>query len=90
MIRLRCDGLASLHSGDTVDLDRAESTHLFKILRASEGDRVVLLNGHGLTGAAVVGSGRTVVLESLHTVEPPKRRIHLYLAPPRRQKMDQI
>lgn len=90
MIRLRCENLDEYREGDKIVLDRAESTHLFKIMRASKGDRIGLLNGQGLTGTAVVEDDRSVRLENVLSVNAPARRIHLYLAPPRRQKMDQI
>ena len=90
MQRFRFDDLAKMKPGDPVDLDRAESSHLFKILRARPGDRVELLDGHGTRGCAEVGTGRLLRLIQLAHEEFPARRIHLFIAPPRRQKMDQI
>jgi len=90
MQRFRFDSLAECKPGDPVELDRAESGHLFKILRARPGDRVELLNGLGCRGRAIVENNRILRLESIENAVRPDRRIHLFIAPPRRQKMDQI
>ncbi len=91
MHRFRCDELAALEPGVSVRLEKNESTHLFKILRASEGERCLLMDGRGNIGEAEVAAGRTLVLRSRTAVPPPRGpSVHLYIAPPRRQKMDQI
>ena len=86
----RFDELAGVGPDSLVRLDPREETHLFKILRARPGDRVRLLDGCGTTGVAVVGQGRELVLESKETVPPPARRLHLYFAPPKKQKLDAL
>ena len=45
MPRFRYDNLAACTAGDTIELDRSEASHLFKILRARPGDVVGLLDG---------------------------------------------
>lgn len=90
MRRFRCDALAELRPGDAVPLDRDELSHLFKILRARPGDVVGLLDGKGGTGLAEVGAGRELVLLERGTARPPERRVHLFFAAPRKQKLDQL
>lgn len=90
MSRFRCDNLKDLSVGDDVELIRAESNHLFKILRARSGETIDLIDGCGTTGTAVIGKDRKITLTSKAEKPFPGRRIHLYVAPPRRQKMDQI
>ena len=90
MSRFRCDNLKKLNIGDDVELMRAESNHLFKILRARPGESIRLIDGHGTAGTAVIGKDRKITLESKQEIPFPGRKIHLYVAPPRRQKMDQI
>ena len=91
MHRFRCDELAGLKPGAFVKLEKSENTHLFKTLRASEGERCLLMDGKGNLGEAEVVAGRTLVLRSKTLSEPPSAlSVHLYIAPPRRQKMDQI
>ena len=90
MHAFRFDELADAGPDSLIRLDPREESHLFKILRARPGDRVRLLDGHGTTGVAVVGQGRELRLESKETVPPPSRRLHLYFAPPKKQKLDSL
>jgi len=83
------DGLKSVREGDAVSLKHDEEKHLFRILRAAEGDRVMLLDGHGETAEAEV-CGKKLRILSRKTEPVPALRLHLYLAPPRRQKMEQL
>jgi len=90
MHAFRFDELAVAGPDSLIRLDPREESHLFKILRARPGDRVRLLDGHGTTGTAVVGQGRDLLLESKESVPPPARRLHLYFAPPKKQKLDAL
>ena len=91
MHRFRCDELAKLPPGSSVRLEKGESAHLFRTLRAAEGDRCILMDGRGCVGEAEVAAGKSLILRSRETLQPPPGpSLHLYLAPPRRQKMDQI
>jgi len=90
MHAFRFDELADIGPDSLVRLDPREESHLFKILRARPGDRVRLLDGHGTIGIASVGQGRELRLESKETVPPPSRRLHLYFAPPKKQKLDAL
>ena len=88
--KFRCDDLARHSPGDGVRLDRSEETHLFKILRATPGESVELLDGHGRIASAEVGEERILTIREIRMTPLPERRIHLYIAPPRRQKMDSV
>ena len=90
MHAFRFDELAGVGPDSLIRLDPREESHLFKILRARPGDRVRLLDGRGTTGVAVVGQGRELLLESKEIVPPPARRLHLYFAPPKKQKLDAL
>ncbi len=90
MRRFRCDALGELRPGDAVPLNRDELAHLFKILRARPGDVIGLLDGKGGIGLAKVGSDREVVLLERGTANSPERRVHLFFAAPRKQKLDQL
>ncbi len=90
MARFRYDELTQAEAGEQIELSRSEASHLFKILRARPGETVGLLDGNGTAGTAVVEPGHILRLTEKHPVSFPSRRIHLYLAPPRRQKMDQL
>ena len=90
MHAFRFDELADAGPDSLVRLDPREESHLFKILRGRPGDRVRLLDGHGTSGVAEVGKGRELLLESKRTEPPPGRRLHLYFAPPKKQKLDAL
>lgn len=90
MHAFRFDDLASTEPGSSFCLDSREESHLFRILRARPGETVALLDGRGTTGTAVVESDRRLRLESKRTLPPPARRLHLYFAPPKKQKLDAL
>lgn len=90
MHAFRFDELASAEPGSLFCLDSREEAHLFRILRARPGETVALLDGRGTTGTAVVETDRRLRLESKRTVPPPSRRLHLYFAPPKKQKLDTL
>ena len=90
MHAFRFDDLASTEPGSSFALDSREETHLFRILRARPGETVAVLDGHGTLGTAVVEPDHRLRLETRRTVPPPARRLHLYFAPPKKQKLDSL
>lgn len=87
----RYEQLAECIPGSTVRLDKEESAHLFRTLRAEPGEKCRLLDGAGRMADAEVLPGKMLRVERLETVPPPEAPLlHMYIAPPRRQKMDQI
>ena len=90
MHAFRFDDLASIGPGSSFCLDSREEAHLFRILRARPGETVAIMDGHGTLGTAVVGQNRQLRLESKRTVPPPARRLHLFFAPPKKQKLDAL
>ncbi len=90
MHAFRFDDLASTGPGSSFTLDPREETHLFRILRARPGETVAVMDGHGTLGTAVVEPDRRLKLETRRTVPPPARRLHLYFAPPKKQKLDAL
>lgn len=86
----RFDTLSVTEISAPVNLERAEHNHLFRVLRARAGEIVGLLDGNGWRGTAQVEKGNILTLLSKEKAELPEKRIHLYIAPPRRQKMDSI
>ena len=88
MHAFRFDDLASAEPGSFFCLDAREEAHLFRILRARPGETVAVMDGHGTLGTAVVEPDHQLRLESKRIVPPPARRLHLYFAPPKKQKLD--
>lgn len=87
----RYEQLSGCVPGDTVRLEKEESAHLFRTLRAEPGEKCRLLDGAGRMADAEVLPGKMLRIERIETVCPPDAPLlHMYIAPPRRQKMDQI
>ena len=84
----RYDWLEQHKEGDLIELDRAESNHLFRILRACAGMTIGLLDGRGRRARAVVEEKNTVRLTEMELVPEPVPTVVLYLAPPKKQKND--
>ncbi|MFA7230123.1 MAG: RsmE family RNA methyltransferase [Victivallaceae bacterium] len=76
--------------GTAVELEELDFKHLFKTLRAVAGEKLKLLDGRGMLAEAVVADGRRIVVENRKVLPAPPVGIHLYVAIPRKQKMDQL
>jgi 16S rRNA (uracil1498-N3)-methyltransferase len=76
--------------GDDLALAEREARHLFGILRGRPGDRVLLIDGQGTCAEAEIRDGKALRIVRRQTLPPPPRRVHLLVAPPRHQKMDQL
>ncbi|OGV38407.1 MAG: hypothetical protein A2020_15225 [Lentisphaerae bacterium GWF2_45_14] len=88
MRRFYCENIPG--TGEHTKLDKEEEEHLFRTLRAKEGDELCLMDGKGLTAVVVVGKGRDVIVceHKLYARELPE--LTLFLAPPRHQLMDSL
>ena len=83
-----CKNLGNV--GEIAMLERAESDHLFKTLRGRVGDQVMLLDGNGKTAMAEILTGKELKILSVKLDSAPKNRIFLFVAAPRKQKLDQV
>ena len=90
MHRFFYENLKNSAPQDLVKLNKDENEHLFKILRATPGDRVGLIDGAGTAADAVVEEGKMLRIENLTLFPIPALRIHVYVAAPRKQKMEQL
>ncbi len=79
---------SAFEAGAAIELDRSERDHLFKTLRAREGERIALYDGKGLRGVAVVGPDRQIRVVEVEFVSPEELRLILCCAAPRRAKLD--
>lgn len=98
-IRVEAPGDADMHcfycaeigtAGEKAILDGRDVKHLFKTLRARSGEQVELTDGKGTFAIAEIGSDRELVIVDKNEITPPPLRIHLYVAPPKKQKMDAL
>ncbi len=76
--------------GSAVELDERDWKHLFKTLRAVPGEKIMLMDGRGITADAVVAEDRGIIVEHCEQTTEPEVKLHLYLVVPKKQKMDQL
>lgn len=76
--------------GSAVELDERDWKHLFKTLRALPGEKILLMDGCGITAEAVVVEGRGIIVDRCERAAEPEVKLHLYLVVPKKQKMDQL
>ncbi len=65
-----------------------ERHHLFKTLRATPGKTIGLLDGIGSKAAGKIQTDGAVIITEIARHPAPSPKIHLFVAPPRKQKMD--
>lgn len=83
-----CESLGKC--GDELFLSSAETKHLFKTLRACKGDIIGVLDGKGTYAEAEVADGKRIVIRNIERRQEPDLKIHLFVAPPKRSRMDQL
>jgi 16S rRNA (uracil1498-N3)-methyltransferase len=83
-----CDNIPE--KGGFAELDKRESSHLFKTLRARPGDMIQLMDGRGTLAEAEIDSNRNICLVSKNIHEEPLTKVCLFVAAPRKQKMDSL
>ena len=71
-----------------VELSDFDKRHLFSVLRAKPKTKILLIDGLGNSAEAIIVNDKKIRIEKLYHHKPPKIKIHLYVAPPRKQKMD--
>lgn len=88
MRRFYCENIPA--PGNQAELDKEEAEHLFRTLRAREGDQLTLMDGKGLNATATVAPGRIVIVDEHRFYETGSPELTLFLAPPRHQIMDSL
>ena len=87
---MRCFFCENIIVGENVVLGRDDNKHLFKTLRGAPGDFVQLCDGLGRIGEAEILPERQLVVRKVESFSEPQVKIHLYVSPPRRNKMDTL
>jgi len=77
-------------TGDEILLPNNEAKHLFKTLRATKGDTIGLLDGQGGYAEAEVFENKKIIIKNIKHHAEPAIKIHLFVAVPKRTKMDQL
>ena len=83
-----CENITGV--GTNASLPEREAQHLFKTLRGRTGDIVMLIDGRGTVATARVEDGKRLSVMEKNTVAEPEVKIHLFISPPRHNKMDQL
>jgi len=76
--------------GECAVLPEAEETHLFRTLRGSCGDHVMLMDGKGRSAEAEILPEKRLKVLRVEQAEAVKPELHLFTAAPRRNKLDSI
>ncbi len=76
--------------GSFAELDKRDSKHLFKTLRARPGDEIQLLDGKGRSATGSITQDGLILINEVSAAAAPRVKVHLYVAPPRKQKMDHL
>lgn len=89
---MRCFYCNNLKEGElnASDFSKNESTHLFKVLRGKSGDQILLIDGNGMIAEAEICGKESILVKKLEHRPEPQVKIHLFVAPPRKQKMDNL
>jgi len=68
----------------------SEREHLFRVLRAKAGRQIILIDGKGNKAIAHIEHNRSIYVDNIESIAEPAPKLHLFVAPPRKQKMDQM
>ena len=86
---MRCFYCNNLDTENAV-LDKNEERHIFSVLRAREGQEIILIDGKGGIAQAIIQKNKTIQIITRKIITEPERKIHLFVSTPRKQKMDSI
>lgn len=83
-----CENIMS--EGSLAELEERDHAHLFKTLRAKPGEIIGLMDGGGSMAQARILEGKRLEVIEKKVIDAPEFKLHLYIAPPRRNKMDDL
>ena len=89
---MRCFYCENLKEGglSPADFSENEKNHLFKVLRGKLGEKIMIINGKGIIADANIIDKESIVVSNITKILPPRIKLHLFVAPPRKQKIDQL
>jgi len=89
---MRCFYCNKLEPGilDTDLIPAREKNHIFKVLRGKEDTEILLIDGKGAMAEATIESNRSLRISKLRQLPVPETKLHLFVAPPRKNQMDQL
>jgi 16S rRNA (uracil1498-N3)-methyltransferase len=89
---MRCFYCENLREGElsASDFSKNETAHLFKVLRGKTGEKILIMNGKGSIANAEILDKHSIKVTNISNIPEPRRKLHLFMAPPRKQKMDHL
>lgn len=86
---MRCFYCPTLSKG-RIELSPEEERHIFSVNRLRVAERLLFIDGEGLVAEAELLKDKTFKIIDLAKQPEPSLKLHLFVAPPRKQQMDQI
>ena len=89
---MRCFYCENLNKGilPAEEIPAREQNHIFKVLRGREDSRILLIDGQGSMAEAIIENKRSLKILEVKKLPSPEIKIHLFVAPPRKNQMDQL
>ncbi len=87
---MRCFFCDNIIENEVASLSREDEKHLFKTLRARPGELIQLNDGAGCLAEAEILKDRQIIVRKAEKYPEPAIKLNLYVAPPRRNKMDTL
>lgn len=70
------------------EIPEREKHHFFKVLRGKETSEILLIDGKGSIAKAVIENNKIIRITEANLLPMPEKKIHLFVAPPRKNQMD--
>lgn len=86
---MRCFYCSTLLNG-RIELSEQEERHIFSVNRLRPEEKLLLIDGEGLVVKAELLKNKTFKILNITREPEPEIKLHLFVAPPRKQQMDQI
>lgn len=67
-----------------------EQNHIFNVLRGKEDTMVLLIDGKGAIAEAMIEDKTALRVMKIKQLPSPETKVHLFVAPPRKNQMDQL
>ena len=79
-----------INTNELIELNSSEHHHLFKTLRGKTGELVEIIDGRGTFAVAEITENKNLKIKETAKFPEPATKLILFLAPPKKQKMDQL
>lgn len=86
---MRCFYCSTLLN-ERIELSEQEERHIFSVNRLRPEEKLLFIDGEGLVAKAELLKNKTFKILNITRESEPGIKLHLFVAPPRKQQMDQI